>query len=58
VNEVKRWWENDPTLCTCYSLLALDIAYPRLEGAPKEGTKPEGATKTEGGDKAESGPGK
>jgi len=28
VNEVPRWWENDPTLCTTYTLLALEIAHP------------------------------
>jgi squalene-hopene/tetraprenyl-beta-curcumene cyclase len=28
VNEEKRWWEDDKVLCTCYSLLALEIARP------------------------------
>jgi squalene-hopene/tetraprenyl-beta-curcumene cyclase len=35
VNEVKRWWEDDPTLCTVYALVAIDTAYPYLEGAEK-----------------------
>ena len=33
MNDVTRWWENDPVLCTTYCLLALDMAYPWLEGA-------------------------
>ena len=24
-NDNNRWWENSPVLCTCYSLLALEI---------------------------------
>ena len=27
-----RWWENDPVLCSTYSLLALDTAYKWLPG--------------------------
>ncbi len=34
-NDEKRWWEDDPTLCTAYSLLAVEIAYPWITGAPK-----------------------
>lgn len=29
VNENNRWWENDPVLCTAYSLLALQILQAR-----------------------------
>jgi squalene-hopene/tetraprenyl-beta-curcumene cyclase len=28
-NENNRWWENDPVLCTSYSLLALNIVHSR-----------------------------
>ena len=28
-NENNRWWENDPVLCTSYSLLALNIVQSR-----------------------------
>jgi squalene-hopene/tetraprenyl-beta-curcumene cyclase len=30
-NDVKRWWEGDPTLVTSYTLLVLDIARPWLD---------------------------
>ncbi len=42
VNDEPRWWENDPTLVTCYSLLALEIANENL---------PEGAGAAPGGKK-------
>jgi squalene-hopene/tetraprenyl-beta-curcumene cyclase len=29
VNENNRWWENDPVLCTAYSLIALEILQAR-----------------------------
>lgn len=29
INENNRWWENDPVLVTCYSLLALEIVQQR-----------------------------
>jgi squalene-hopene/tetraprenyl-beta-curcumene cyclase len=29
INEDNRWWENDPVLVTCYSLLALEILQQR-----------------------------
>jgi squalene-hopene/tetraprenyl-beta-curcumene cyclase len=29
MNDNGRWWENDPVLCTTYSLLALEIIQKR-----------------------------
>jgi squalene-hopene/tetraprenyl-beta-curcumene cyclase len=40
-NDVKRWWEDDPVLCSTYSLLALETAYKWLPGGEGAGA-PEG----------------
>ncbi|HVY60104.1 MAG TPA: prenyltransferase/squalene oxidase repeat-containing protein [Planctomycetota bacterium] len=37
-NDTKRWWEDDPVLCTSYALVALDIAYhPWIDGGEARG---------------------
>lgn len=31
VNDVGRWWESDPVLATCYSLLAIEVSMARSD---------------------------
>ncbi len=35
VNDVKRWWEDDPVLCTTYAAIAIETAWPWLDGGEK-----------------------
>src|SRR5262249_37794256 len=40
-NDTKRWWEDDPVLCSCYALLALDTAYhPWIDGGERQELAP------------------
>jgi squalene-hopene/tetraprenyl-beta-curcumene cyclase len=57
-NDTRRWWEDDPVLCTCYAALALEIADVSLGGEappalqPYKVEEPPAKKDAKGGDKA------